>query len=393
MSDSIVIRDWRCDVAVSDHVGHDAIAALAQPLRAAGLLPTCKLTMDPEYLADGHEGEVPQAVVACSGDAPIAYLPFVVRRSHLAIRVARRRAIPLPYRQLQVFGYQAAPDVSPGLAARLLRRAAAIAGGYHLGTVAEMRVGSPLADCMLGWQCRKAGDPRVRCTSYDSFRVGIAGTFEEYLRARFSAKGRYNLRRNARRLASNCNRLETRLFSNEDVVHEFLRNAGGLAKRTYQWTQGLPVVEPTAAAASRLRHLARRGLWRAYILYADGVPCAYAQGTLYHRIYDYDVVGFDDRYAGFSPGTVLLHSILEDLFTSQVADELDFGAGLADYKRQFATRNERVIYGKMYSPRAYTSVLSGLETGSIAIVAAAKFALRRSKLLRDRGSARTAEAN
>ncbi|HVX15436.1 MAG TPA: GNAT family N-acetyltransferase [Pirellulales bacterium] len=371
--------DYSAELTVRAYAGRESVGALATPLCSAGLLPATVLGMDPEYLADGREGHLPQALVAYANDIPIGYLPFVVRPASMSVRIAPRRAAPFPYRQLRLLGYQAAPTAPASLPTDLLRRATAAAGRYHLGIAAEIPIDNPLADAMLSWQPRNAHEPRVKCTTYNSFRVEIAGTFEDFLRFRFNPKSRSTLRRKVRRFAEEFKHVDARLFTGEEVVTDFLRDAEIVARQTYQWTQGLPVIKRSPDSEATLRHLARRGLWRAYILYADGEPCAYCQGSVYRRIYDYDVLGFNSRYSSLSPGMSLLYFILEDLFSAGLVDELDFGAGPAEYKRRFATRDARVLYAKMYSPRAYTSVLKGLEFGSATLATTAKWVLRQAR--------------
>ena len=358
--------------------GREAMADLLSSLAGAGLPPAPNLSMDLEYLAAGHEGEHPQAVVGFEQGRPIGYLPFVVRRAELAIRVSPRSALTLPYRQLRILGYLGAPQAQP---ADLLRFACDAAGKYHLGRVAEMQYDNSMAAAMLSWRPRDGG-PRVACGTHDSYRVEINGSFNDFLRTRLSSKSRYNALRTLRLFDEAFQGVNVRSYTDAAAVPDFLRDAEAVARRSYQWAQRLPVVASDADEIARLQHLARRGIWRAYLLYARGTPCAYCSGFVYNRVYDYQTVGYDERYADYSPGTVLLLSILEDLFKAQLANELDFGAGPCTYKRHFATRRARVVYASLFPSRAYTVLLRGAGSSSNALVAAAKTLLRRGRTAR-----------
>lgn len=365
------------DAVIQRYVGRTAIGNLAPMLSSAGMLPTSTLVTDPDYLAAGHEGENPQALVAFRDGSPVAYFPFLVRRSHLAVRVTPRSRLRIPYRQLRLVGYQATLDAPSWLAAKILHAAVRDFGEYHLGVVSEIPFESPLANAVLSWETLRRGDARVSHSLYDSFRVATTGTFHAYLESHFTAKGRYNLRRTLRRFETEFTQVNARRFNTVASVDEFLRDAETVSRRSYQWSRGLPAITATPCAAARLRYLAGRGVWRSYILYAGNEPCAYCSGMLYRDVYDYDVVGYDERYAAFSPGTVLLLAILEELCDSQAAKEIDFGAGPGAYKHHFATHRAQVMYANVYPPGLYAWMLKGAQSSSAGLVAFAKALLRR----------------
>jgi hypothetical protein len=86
--------------------GREALRALAAPLRdAAGLLPAPLPGMDPQYLADGLEGNEPGAMVAYRGGRPIAYMTYALQRADFPVALGSLRLARLPYRRLRLFGY------------------------------------------------------------------------------------------------------------------------------------------------------------------------------------------------------------------------------------------------------------------------------------------------
>jgi CelD/BcsL family acetyltransferase involved in cellulose biosynthesis len=87
-----------------------------------------------------------------------------------------------------------------------------------------------------------------------------------------------------------------------------------------------------------LRRIAAAGAMRCYVLEQADKPLAFALGTQWKGRFHYRELGFDSAFAEYSPGTVLLHRLLEDLTEHDSPRLFDFGGGDADYKRQFAHR-------------------------------------------------------
>jgi len=55
------------NLEVRRHEGREAVREIAASLTAAGFLPAPVPGMDPEYLAEGFEGDHPGAMIACRG--------------------------------------------------------------------------------------------------------------------------------------------------------------------------------------------------------------------------------------------------------------------------------------------------------------------------------------
>jgi CelD/BcsL family acetyltransferase involved in cellulose biosynthesis len=92
------------------------------------------------------------------------------------------------------------------------------------------------------------------------------------------------------------------------------------------------------------------GWFCAWVLYLDGVPCAFELG---HRCDDTFIVaakGFDPDYGRQNVGKVIQLKMLEDLVADPDIRIVDFGFGDADYKRRLATREweetDVLVYGR-----------------------------------------------
>jgi len=173
--------------------------------------------------------------------------------------------------------------------------------------------------------------------------IPLPATFEEYL-TQFSAKKRYNLRRQVRRLHTHARGAVElrRIEAPNDVTAlidavETLRR-GSRSDSTHAHTGQLPEIDPDAFA-----DLARRDMLLGYVLLCEGRPCAAAVGVKYGRTYQmgspmaayilkgHDRMIHDESMAAFSPGTVLLFLFIEDLI-SRGYQLIDLGYGEPAYR-------------------------------------------------------------
>jgi hypothetical protein len=153
---------------------------------------------------------------------------------------------------------------------------------------------------------------------------------------KFSGKTRNTLRRKA-------GKLEHRLvrYTSPQEVPAFFEKAYQVSQTSWQTKRlGLRVGNDpqTCAVWSRVAAL---GGFRSYTLDHDGRPVAFVLGTCYNGFYRYEEVAYDQAYAQYSPGTVLLFKLIEDLIGCDPPRVLDFGFGEAEYKRLFATAEVR----------------------------------------------------
>jgi CelD/BcsL family acetyltransferase involved in cellulose biosynthesis len=188
----------------------------------------------------------------------------------------------------------------------------------------------------------------LRCTTSPTTRyyVEIRGTFAEYLK-KFSAKQRYNLLREVRKFNESCGgQIDWRVFLSADEIREFYRHGNQIFANSWKLELGGPGLSGTVPEAEAV-HLAERGLAHGYVLFHEGKPVAYVFCRVHCEQLIYTHIGYDQKYAKLSPGTVLLYLILERLFAEQQFERLDFGEGTLGYKAFFSThsiRCVRVIY-------------------------------------------------
>jgi hypothetical protein len=152
---------------------------------------------------------------------------------------------------------------------------------------------------------------------------------EEYWK-QFSAKTRYNLRREAQKLDHSVT-----CFAEKESVPVFLEKAHEVSKRSWQ-TKRLGVrIRNTLEERSFFEFLASQGALRSYVLEQNGRPLAFEVGVQWRGCFVLEEAGYDSSYSSHSPGTVLLFRILQDLIARDTPRLVDFGFGDGEYKRIF----------------------------------------------------------
>lgn len=160
---------------------------------------------------------------------------------------------------------------------------------------------------------------------------------------------RADMRRFSRRLAEEYGeRLAIRRFEAPEELEQVVADLEHVAATTYQRGLGAGF---SAEHDGPLVRIALEGGWfRAWVLYLDGVPCAFELG---HGCGDTFIVaakGFDPAYGQQNVGKVVQLKMLEDLVADPGIRVVDFGFGDADYKRRLATREweetDVLVYGR-----------------------------------------------
>ena len=190
------------------------------------------------------------------------------------------------------------------------------------------------------WAHLQHGDPDAIVYTERGVRqfytITLPRTFEDYL-AKFKQKKRYNCKRQVSLLREvGGGRLDLVRVDSEAHIPAFLNQAKLVARNS--WQHRLASKESDEwEEQPRVEDLARRGYLRCYLLRAGNVPCAYVIGYQTQNVFHYADTGYDERYAQYSPGTVLLYLLIEDLINHRPPQLLNFGIGDSHYKSMFAT--------------------------------------------------------
>jgi CelD/BcsL family acetyltransferase involved in cellulose biosynthesis len=162
---------------------------------------------------------------------------------------------------------------------------------------------------------------------------------------------RADMRRFSRRLAEEYGeRMAVRRFEAPGEFEQVVADLEHVAATTYQRGLGAGF---SAEHDGPLVRIALDGGWfRAWVLYLDGVPCAFEFGHRCGETFIVAAKGFDPAYGRQNVGKVVQLKMLEDLVEDAGTRVVDFGFGDADYKRRLATREweetDVVVYGRTF---------------------------------------------
>jgi CelD/BcsL family acetyltransferase involved in cellulose biosynthesis len=211
--------------------------------------------------------------------------------------------------------------------------AQAAALGCRALVVSAMPVGKSFAT-----MCFDRGALRYAASSGDRYVVDLQGSFAEYIK-KFSKKSRGNLQRAAKRFAKGTDTVAPIVeFRSPAEIIAFRDIAVAISRASYKTDVGLGFQEDeTFAREIELDAVA--GRVRGYVLMSGDQAAAYVFCRVDHDVIVYKHIGYDERFAQNSPGTVLLYLILQKLFTEREFRLLDFdGIEYYAYKEFFATR-------------------------------------------------------
>jgi hypothetical protein len=166
----------------------------------------------------------------------------------------------------------------------------------------------------------------------------IVDTFDAFQK-KINAKHRSRLRRKERFLVEQCGgAIHVRTFQTPDEVSLFCATAEDIAKTTYLRGLGEGFYH-NQEMQNRLDLGARKGWMRGYVLYANGKPCSFWQGTLYKNIFYLDYTAYISEMQDYNVGELLFLKMINGLYDEGGIRGIDFGSGDAIYKQNYGDRN------------------------------------------------------
>jgi CelD/BcsL family acetyltransferase involved in cellulose biosynthesis len=185
--------------------------------------------------------------------------------------------------------------------------------------------------------CLDRGALRYAARSGERYVVDLQGSFAEYTK-KFSKKSRGNLQRAAKKFAKRTDSVASIVeFRSPSEIIAFRDIAVAISRASYKSDVGLGFQEDESFARE-IERAAVAGRVRGYVLMAGDEPAAYVFCRIDHDVIVYKHIGYDERFAHNSPGTVLLYLMLQRLFTEREFRLLDFdGTEYYAYKEFFAT--------------------------------------------------------
>lgn len=313
------------------------------------------LFQSPEWFENKRKtkGEDVRVAVVESGAKIIAVAPLLLGQQEFYLKFCRMR-----FRTAQLLGGE-------GLTQRKETYEPLFKAIFKTFDVAgiHFRLLSTESPCWKAVQSSRAGIVHAH-DRLKMYLVNLPPTLDAYLSARFDSSHRRKLKQRVKLLRAEgehrlwrcsactatleCARLQEkgelrlqRISAPEDVP-EFLRAGSQVAQASWQAREAEWLVKETPEWNEHLSDLAIQGLLRSYLLWCGPTPCAYALGFQSAGCYQAYSIGYDQSMAKFSPGTVMLLLLLEDLMQHDRPEKFNFGGGENEYKRRFATEATEV---------------------------------------------------
>ena len=223
--------------------------------------------------------------------------------------------------------------------------------------------------------------PHFLCRDYfpvveDHWQTYVPETAEEFY-VSIRRKRKKEWKRLSRRLEDAAGGpLKLECYDNINQVEHFIEVASKISAMTYKKALNAGFSD-SSHIRSILTQVAKRDRWRAYVLYAGQVPCAFETGIVYGRVYFAEAIGYSPEWSNFSPGTILFVKVLEDLSQNTPVEMFDYGFGSAGYKERFGTKSwpEASVY--IFAPRLYPVIINVLRSSVRSLNAALQYVVQK----------------
>jgi Acetyltransferase (GNAT) domain len=157
--------------------------------------------------------------------------------------------------------------------------------------------------------------------------IPLPETYEQFLE-RYSAKKRYNLRRQFRLLSERTGRnLNWREYKSNGDVPELHRSFVELLRQRGQLRSMNEGVAELPNFDSEYNSLARRNLLRSFVLKDGDRPICCILGYQSGKTFQLGNIAHDPEYAAFSPGVALLHLVIEYLINDKRTTSINLAYG------------------------------------------------------------------
>ena len=268
-----------------------------------------------------------------------AVTAFFVRQARMDIRFGLYSLLRIKLKMLQFVGHSVAYRKNADLSAiyRQLDHFLTHEGpAFDLGMIEAIDIGNPMFEAFFSRQRGKlvldTVSPRNEVIRYLEFPP----SWDDYL-ASMSKKTRYNLKRAVKIFSATFDsRIRLERYSTADEVIAFLDAKNDIFADTWPAKTLPDFAGRETWERQENTAMAQAGCFKSYVLYGAEEPIAYLRGYQYKNFYYFEEIGYKQRWAGISPGTVLNYLFLEELMSSSDAPaKLSFGYGENHYKKIF----------------------------------------------------------
>jgi CelD/BcsL family acetyltransferase involved in cellulose biosynthesis len=298
------------------------------------------LQQQPDWLTlqhgePGEEAREPMAVLLFEADRVVGVAPLLVRSSSWPCRIGYREVVRFPLRIGELCGttlMASSPDAQEALLAGLGE-----AGHPDMVELENIDTASSLyRQLHQSPSVRRYFWPHQAAPETTHRILRLQDSHEQLLRE-MSSGVRKETQRLLRRLQAELGGAPSLVrVDRRAQVDPFSEHAERVSARSWQGRKLGKTLRATPARRERLAAQADRGWLRSYVLMGGAEPLAMVIGFQHAGTYYYETPAYDEAWAQFAPGRVLLHLLIADLFEHDRPAVLDFGHGDADYKRWFS---------------------------------------------------------
>lgn len=289
------------------------------------------LLSDPDVVVDAPPAV---AVLRDENNRPQVIVPIEFYRISLVLRLFRNAVIRIPEQKaiLLMTGEPASPMTPEALDALICNLAANYPHVSVITVKAILEGGFVWNHLVCSEKIRSKFIVHRHETSNLIHTIPVPRRFDDFLAA-YSSKKRYNLRRQHRLLVERAGSvLQLRRVETPDQVADFLGLLKTLASASLPPQLGsrhcrVVPQEITTGFEARIRGLAARGFLRSYVLLAAGRPLAAQVGFQHGDTYVLQKTQHDAAFESCSPGTTLMHMVIEDLTKTRPARLMNLGYG------------------------------------------------------------------
>jgi hypothetical protein len=292
-------------------------------------------------------------LVAVENFKVLAIACFAYRQGIKRYSIGERKLFDLPVKELELFGSCVLGQAGECVIVKLFKSIKEEAN-FDLVNVGEIEIDSPLYKAVTNF----LGGLVWRATRRNTIRwlIKLPRSFDDYVKSLGTATRKNDVRhfkKFERELAS-----ELHIIQRPEQVETFLRDGESISRKTYQWNVGQRLCNDGATRHGFMR-LAKEGRLRAYIVYMDKKPCAFAWGEVNHNIYLSNNTGFDPEYRKASPGTAIMLWVIRDLIENTDCKFFDFGTGgdNMNFKSRYGNTSLNVASIQLANYRPYSFVL------------------------------------
>jgi hypothetical protein len=162
----------------------------------------------------------------------------------------------------------------------------------------------------------------------------LAERYEDWLSSLSRQKRRGILRQTKNFYKKAPGNVELIRITAVDQVRQFLTWLDMLFPKTWQAKTFNMWNRYTETEVFFYESIASYELLRSYMLMCNDKPVAFLIAFQCSGVCEYHEIGFDQSYNKLSPGSVLLHLVLQDMYDHNKPRELDFGFGENEYKKR-----------------------------------------------------------